>query len=143
MKSHPVGTKKPNPWGLHDIYGNVCERVADRYDANFYKKGPNVDPLSTGVKPTSVTKYEFNAPKSGSYALSSMVCTVNYGQHLMVSANGGEPVNIDLPYTSGGWDQSEPVRIELRQGANTLEFHRIDAPQKGIAVKGYTLTPVK
>ena len=143
MKSHPAGTKKPNPWGLHDIYGNVCERVADRYDPNFYKKGPKVDPISTGVKPTSLTKYECNAPKSGSYELSGMVCTVNYGQHLMVSVNGGEPINIDLPYTSGGWAQTEPLRVELRQGNNTLEFHRIDAPQKGIAVKSYTLTPVK
>jgi formylglycine-generating enzyme required for sulfatase activity len=143
MKSHPAGTKKANPWGLHDIYGNVCERVADRYDANFYKNGPKVDPISTGVKPTSVTQYEFSAPKSGSYELSSMVCTVNYGQHLMVSANGGEAVNIGLPYTSGAWGQSEPVRVELRKGVNTLEFHRVDAPQKGIAVKSHTLKPAR
>ena len=72
-----------------------------------------------------------------------MVCTVNYGQHLMVSVNGGEPANIDLPYTSGGWAQTEPLRVELRQGNNTLEFHRIDAPQKGIAVKSYTLIAIK
>lgn len=141
MKSHPVGTKKPNPWGLHDIYGNVCERVADRYDANFYKSGPQVDPISTGVKPTSVTKYEFNAPKSGSYALSSKVCTVNYGQHLMVSVNGEQAVNVDLPYTSGDWLQSEPVSVNLRSGKNTLEVYRIDAPQYGIAVKAHSLTP--
>lgn len=141
MKSHPVGTKKPNPWGLHDIYGNVCERVADRYDANFYKNGPKVDPISTGVKPTSVTKYEFNTPKSGEYDFSSLVCTVNYAQHLMVSANGGEPVNIDLPYTCGDWLQSEPVSVNLRAGKNTLEIYRIDAPQYGIAVKAYSLTP--
>lgn len=41
---HPVGQKTPNPWGLHDIHGNVWEWVQDRYDADYYATSPSTDP---------------------------------------------------------------------------------------------------
>jgi len=39
-----VGTKLPNPWGLHDMHGNMSEWCQDWWSRNYYSVSPNVDP---------------------------------------------------------------------------------------------------
>jgi len=45
-KYHEIGTKKPNPWGLYDMHGNVGEWCFDQYDADFYAVSPKSNPLN-------------------------------------------------------------------------------------------------
>ncbi len=37
-KTHRVGSKQPNVWGLYDMHGNASEWVLDQYEAAWYGK---------------------------------------------------------------------------------------------------------
>ena len=63
--NHPVGQKKPNPWGLYDLYGNVSEWVEDWFEEN--QEGEVTDPAG----PASGS---FRVNRGGSWCYSAKVC---------------------------------------------------------------------
>lgn len=55
-KTHAVGEKKANAWGLHDMHGNVWEWVADWHKADYYMESPKKDPPGPSAGTTRVLR---------------------------------------------------------------------------------------
>ncbi len=59
-RTQEVGTKRQNPWGLHDMGGNVAEWVNDYYGEDYYQVSPERNPRGPG-------QGEFRVVRGGSW----------------------------------------------------------------------------
>jgi sulfatase modifying factor 1 len=77
-KTHAAGEKKPNRWGIFDLYGNVSEWCEDVYSPTYYKESPAVDP----VGPSNPGKDVKRVMRGGSWKASADMCraTVRQGE---------------------------------------------------------------
>jgi formylglycine-generating enzyme required for sulfatase activity len=73
-KTHPVGQKKPNSWGLCDMDGNVSEWCEDVYSPTYYQESQRVDP--TG--PPSPGRDVKRVMRGGHWNASAEACRVTY-----------------------------------------------------------------
>jgi formylglycine-generating enzyme required for sulfatase activity len=53
-RTHPVGEKRPNAFGLFDMHGNIREWCWDWFDKDYYEHGPKVDPTGGDAGPTRI-----------------------------------------------------------------------------------------
>ena len=88
-KSHPVGEKKPNAWGLYDMHGNAWEWCQDWFSDKYYAASPTDDPTGpatgtsrvlrggswdTSSRRTKSAVRDGISPGEGSYDVGFRVC---------------------------------------------------------------------
>ena len=78
QKTHPTGQKKPNGFGICDLYGNVSEWCEDVYSPTYYQESPMVDPRG----PANPGKDVKRVIRGGSWKFSADQCraTVRLGE---------------------------------------------------------------
>lgn len=87
-------------------------------------------------------KYRIEVPADGEYELTAEVATVSLNLEVLIRVNRDEPAPFAIPYTKGFWKTSEPMKVKLSEGRNTISV-TARTPNRGVSIKRWQLKPVK
>ena len=94
-----------------------------------------------GQRP-EILRYSIEVPAAGEYEVTTLFTTVSTGMNAIFRINRRELVDVQLPYTKGMWQESDPQIINLREGRNSIMI-TFRAPNRGVSIKQLELKPVQ
>ena len=87
-------------------------------------------------------KYRVEVPAEGEYELTAEAATVSPNLEVLVRINRDEPAPFPMPYSKGLWKTSEPLKVKLSEGRNTISV-TARTPNRGASIRNWQLKPVK
>lgn len=75
-QTHPVGSRRPNGWGIFGMHGNVSEWCQDVYQADYYSQSPTDNPTGPSAQRADAKR----VVRGGSWKATANMCRSAFRQ---------------------------------------------------------------